>query len=435
MLISELLGSDPSLRDLSALIRERADGNPFFCEQIVSALAERGEIQGRPGAFRLAHPKVEVDVPETVQAVLSARIDRLSEREKAVLQTAAVIGREFDRRLLGEIAALRGARARLRAARAHRGRARLRDRAVPRVPLCLQASADARGRLRLAALRHARPYPRDDRRSPPGARARPSRRARRPDRAPLRGGGRAAGGSPLACSRRGLGGLQRPGRRTGPLAARARARPRTAEEHRGRRAPGDFPSDADRGWLAARAGVDEARQLFEEGREVAEGIGDRATLALLHGALGVALGTGGGGVPEWVGLADEGVRIAEEVGDSSLIVNALVAAVYPRVLARPPRGCARGGGSHPRADRRGPAARRRRDRRQPPRDGDLVPRSAADVAWAPEGGPAGAGRGRGTLSTLGSRVAGLDPRLPLLDGGVRCGPGRSRHRHPRAAGG
>ena len=99
-LISELLGSDTSLQDLSGLIRERAAGNPFFCEQIVSSLAERGDIEGRPGAFRLAHPGIAIEVPATVQAVLSARIDRLAEREKAVLQTAAVIGREFERRLL-----------------------------------------------------------------------------------------------------------------------------------------------------------------------------------------------------------------------------------------------------------------------------------------------------------------------------------------------
>src|SRR5207244_895166 len=58
------------------------------------------------GAFRLARPVEEIAIPSTVQAVLAARIDRLPEREKAVLQTAAVIGRELPEPLLGRVADL-----------------------------------------------------------------------------------------------------------------------------------------------------------------------------------------------------------------------------------------------------------------------------------------------------------------------------------------
>ena len=332
-LISELLGSDTSLRDLSGLIRERAAGNPFFCEQIVSSLAERGEIEGRPGVFRLAHPGIEIEVPATVQAVLSARIDRLAEREKAVLQTAAVIGREFERRLLAEIAALPEAELDSALRDAHRCGARIRGGALPRVQIRLQASPDARGRIRLTAL--------------PGAPCAPTRRS--PE--PCRSSTRTASTSMLPWSR------TTPRRRASSLdAARWHARaavwagfndPAAARSHWRRvreldpELPGSTEADALRstsrlmlitvGWRLG-ADLDEARRLFDEGREIAERIGDRATLALLHAGLGLTLGTCGGDVPAWVRLADKGVQIAEGVGDPDLIVSGLVAAVYPRVL-------------------------------------------------------------------------------------------------------
>lgn len=94
-LIGGLLGGDPSLDGLVELIAERTGGNPFFAEELVHALAETGHLAGRKGAYRLATPIVGTAVPASVQAVLAARIDRAGVREKAVLQAAAVIGREF----------------------------------------------------------------------------------------------------------------------------------------------------------------------------------------------------------------------------------------------------------------------------------------------------------------------------------------------------
>ena len=331
-LISELLGSEPSLRDLSTLIRERADGNPFFCEQIVSALAERGEIEGRLGAFRLAHPQIEIEVPETVQAVLSARIDRLSERQKAVLQTAAVIGREFDRRLLGEVAAL--PEAELDSAL----------RALTEAELVLEMEL-------YPESRHAFKHPLT-REVAYGSQLSATRRRTHaaiaaalqglePDRldehAALIAHHFEAASEPLDASRWHARAAVWAGFND-PAAARGHwQRVRELDPELPESAEGDALRATSRlmliavGWRLG-ADVDEARRLFEEGREVAEGIGDQATLALLHGGLGVALGTGGGDVPAWVRFADEGVRIAEEVGDPALIVNALVAAVYPRVL-------------------------------------------------------------------------------------------------------
>src|SRR3984893_6110765 len=93
-MLRDLLGSDPSLDGLPDLVRERTAGNPFFIEEVVQSLVEAGSLEGERGAYRLVRPVEAAAVPASVQAVLSARIDRLAEREKAVLQSAAVIGKE-----------------------------------------------------------------------------------------------------------------------------------------------------------------------------------------------------------------------------------------------------------------------------------------------------------------------------------------------------
>jgi adenylate cyclase len=92
-LLAELLGSDSSLAEIASRIRERAQGNPFFIEELVRALVES---ESTDGSQALA-------VPPTVQAVLAARIDRLEPREKDVLQAAAVIGKEFPAPVLERV--------------------------------------------------------------------------------------------------------------------------------------------------------------------------------------------------------------------------------------------------------------------------------------------------------------------------------------------
>jgi class 3 adenylate cyclase/tetratricopeptide (TPR) repeat protein len=105
-LLAELLGEHPSLNGLPDLIQERTAGNPFFIEEVVRALAESGNIEGKRGAYRLVRPVDDTGVPPTVNTILAARIDRLAEREKSLLQTAAVIGREFSEPILAPAAAL-----------------------------------------------------------------------------------------------------------------------------------------------------------------------------------------------------------------------------------------------------------------------------------------------------------------------------------------
>jgi class 3 adenylate cyclase/tetratricopeptide (TPR) repeat protein len=102
-LLHHLLGAHPSLDGLPELVRERTGGNPFFIEEVVQALVENGSLEGDEGAYRLARPIEELAIPPTVQAVLAARIDRLAEREKLVLQTAAVVGSEFSEPVLARV--------------------------------------------------------------------------------------------------------------------------------------------------------------------------------------------------------------------------------------------------------------------------------------------------------------------------------------------
>lgn len=98
------LGEDASVALLAARIAERAGGNPYFVEEAVVALADTGHIEGRPGAYRLLRPVVELPIPDTVHALIAARIDRLPSAHKRWLQAAAVIGSEFDAELLGSLA-------------------------------------------------------------------------------------------------------------------------------------------------------------------------------------------------------------------------------------------------------------------------------------------------------------------------------------------
>jgi adenylate cyclase len=104
VLTSELLGADPSVAGLGAVILETAAGNPFFVEEIVRDLAEQGVLDGPPGARRQRQALSDVQVPATLQAAIAARIDRLDADAKRTLNAAAVIGARFDIGLLTALA-------------------------------------------------------------------------------------------------------------------------------------------------------------------------------------------------------------------------------------------------------------------------------------------------------------------------------------------
>jgi class 3 adenylate cyclase len=102
-LLGELLGSDPSVGELAAIIAERADGNPFFAEEMVRELVQRGVLAGARGGYVCRADVAEVSVPATVQAAIAARIDRLSTRAKQTLNAASVIGARFGAELLAAL--------------------------------------------------------------------------------------------------------------------------------------------------------------------------------------------------------------------------------------------------------------------------------------------------------------------------------------------
>src|SRR5277367_1126216 len=99
-LVSELLGSNPSVGGVITMITEKAAGNPFFAEEIVRDLAERGVLRGNRSAYECTADIGEVSVPATLQATIAARIDRLDPKAKRTLSAAAVIGSRFSRDLL-----------------------------------------------------------------------------------------------------------------------------------------------------------------------------------------------------------------------------------------------------------------------------------------------------------------------------------------------
>ena len=98
-LITELLGPDPSLAPLTTQIAERAAGNPFFAQEIVRDLADRGVLQGERGAYLCPEGAAEASVPATLQAAIAARIDRLDGVAKRTLNAAALIGSQFGAEL------------------------------------------------------------------------------------------------------------------------------------------------------------------------------------------------------------------------------------------------------------------------------------------------------------------------------------------------
>jgi class 3 adenylate cyclase/tetratricopeptide (TPR) repeat protein len=105
-LLRDLAGEDPSLDGLDEPIHNRAQGNPFFVEEIVRELAESGHLEGERGSYRLVAPIEDAGVPVSVQAILAARIDRLDDGSKQLLQVASVVGKEVSAEALGLAAGL-----------------------------------------------------------------------------------------------------------------------------------------------------------------------------------------------------------------------------------------------------------------------------------------------------------------------------------------
>jgi DNA-binding NtrC family response regulator/tetratricopeptide (TPR) repeat protein len=106
VLLRGLLGEHPSLGPVVPRLFEWTEGNPFFLEESVRALRETGALVGDRGDYRLSKPVTGIQVPATVEEVLAARIARLAEEQRRLLQCAAVIGKDVPYPIMAAIADL-----------------------------------------------------------------------------------------------------------------------------------------------------------------------------------------------------------------------------------------------------------------------------------------------------------------------------------------
>jgi len=103
-----LLAVDSLPQELQAMIVHKAEGNPFFVEEVIKSLKEIGAIRRSEDRFLLTGSLDDVFIPDKIQDVIQARIDRLDEAPKKTLQLASVIGRKFTHRLLDRLADIGG---------------------------------------------------------------------------------------------------------------------------------------------------------------------------------------------------------------------------------------------------------------------------------------------------------------------------------------
>jgi DNA-binding NtrC family response regulator/tetratricopeptide (TPR) repeat protein len=100
-----LIGAAKLSHELQLLIDDKTDGNPFFIEEVLRSLQERGLIERRGDEIGLVRPTATIDVPNSVEDVLLGRLQRLDASSRDLLLAAAVIGREFPRRVLERVLA------------------------------------------------------------------------------------------------------------------------------------------------------------------------------------------------------------------------------------------------------------------------------------------------------------------------------------------
>jgi predicted ATPase/class 3 adenylate cyclase len=103
----QILGSDEFPQELRDALLQKAEGVPLFVEEVTRTLLDLGVLQRDNGRYRMVKGAAEVSVPDTIQDIIMARLDRLGDEGKRTVQFASVIGRQFLRRLLERIADLR----------------------------------------------------------------------------------------------------------------------------------------------------------------------------------------------------------------------------------------------------------------------------------------------------------------------------------------
>jgi tetratricopeptide (TPR) repeat protein len=105
---SRVLGTDQFPAELKAALMDKAEGVPLFVEEVTKTLLDLGVLRRENGGYRMVKGMGDVSVPDTIQGIIMARLDRLGEDGKRTVQLASVIGRQFLQRLLERIAGLTG---------------------------------------------------------------------------------------------------------------------------------------------------------------------------------------------------------------------------------------------------------------------------------------------------------------------------------------
>ncbi len=103
-LVSNILGPDAGLEPLKQKLVARCHGNPFFLEETIRSLKDHNDLEGSQGNYYLTHPVEKIDLPNSVQSVLEARVELLDLQEKKIIRTCAVIGKTIPLNLLKLVA-------------------------------------------------------------------------------------------------------------------------------------------------------------------------------------------------------------------------------------------------------------------------------------------------------------------------------------------
>jgi len=103
-LIVNLLNTEALPDSIRKLIARRAEGNPFFIEEVARSFIDDGIVEIRDGRFRVTERIGAVEIPESISDIIMARVDKLDEQTKSLLKTASVIGRNFFYKILAEVA-------------------------------------------------------------------------------------------------------------------------------------------------------------------------------------------------------------------------------------------------------------------------------------------------------------------------------------------
>ncbi|WDP93201.1 MAG: AAA family ATPase [Desulfobacter sp.] len=106
-LIKAILEEGEVATELRQLILNRSSGNPLFIEEFTNTLVENGAIEKQENQFALKGNSKDIKVPDTIQGIIAARIDRLEDNLKRTMQVASVIGRDFAFKILQTITGMR----------------------------------------------------------------------------------------------------------------------------------------------------------------------------------------------------------------------------------------------------------------------------------------------------------------------------------------